>query len=290
MRNFLRSSVLFSLLLHMVSAEGEDWQTAKSIYEFSAKDIDGNMVSLEKYSNSQLKTWLDVQEPGTEEQIKTFAQSYKAEFDLFSKIDVNGPNAHPLWKWLKEQPNGKGTFGKLVVLGGYEAQTGRYREPSVLDCPAVEGLVGKLSVGDVTGLPELATIPHWMHKQKSPLFSLMFTNTSPVSSFPVSSLVALTSDGLSTNPPCGQDRPDDPGVQPPWKDALPQAFEGPVSHSQKPELFDAGITNRVSSARSCHCAKDTRYPGQRLASKMTRKEKHNRTAASSKRARYSVRR
>jgi len=27
----------------------DDWKTAKSIYEFSAKDIDGTEVSLEKY-------------------------------------------------------------------------------------------------------------------------------------------------------------------------------------------------------------------------------------------------
>ncbi|KAF4117876.1 hypothetical protein G5714_002429 [Onychostoma macrolepis] len=30
-------------------AQANDWQSAKSIYEFSAKDIDGNEVSLEKY-------------------------------------------------------------------------------------------------------------------------------------------------------------------------------------------------------------------------------------------------
>ncbi|KAG9343660.1 hypothetical protein JZ751_013831 [Albula glossodonta] len=30
-------------------AQADDWRTAKSIYEFSAKDIDGNDVSLEKY-------------------------------------------------------------------------------------------------------------------------------------------------------------------------------------------------------------------------------------------------
>lgn len=48
MRSFLRSSVLLSLLLQTVAAK-EDWQSAKTIYEFSAKDIDGNEVSLEKY-------------------------------------------------------------------------------------------------------------------------------------------------------------------------------------------------------------------------------------------------
>ncbi|KAG7319851.1 hypothetical protein KOW79_016994 [Hemibagrus wyckioides] len=30
-------------------AQANDWKSAKSIYEFSAKDIDGNEVSLEKY-------------------------------------------------------------------------------------------------------------------------------------------------------------------------------------------------------------------------------------------------
>lgn len=57
-------------------------------------------------------TCLSLQEPGTEAQIKQFAQSYDARFDMFSKIDVNGADAHPLWKWLKEQPNGQGFMGK----------------------------------------------------------------------------------------------------------------------------------------------------------------------------------
>jgi len=54
------------------------------------------------------------QEPGSNAQIKEFAKSYNAEFDLFSKIDVNGDNAHPLWKWLKEQPNGRGFLGNGI--------------------------------------------------------------------------------------------------------------------------------------------------------------------------------
>uniref|UniRef100_A0A3Q2R0K2 phospholipid-hydroperoxide glutathione peroxidase n=1 Tax=Fundulus heteroclitus TaxID=8078 RepID=A0A3Q2R0K2_FUNHE len=56
------------------------------------------------------------QEPGTDEQIKEFAKGYNAGFDLFSKIDVNGDNAHPLWKWMKEQPRGKGFLGNNLVL------------------------------------------------------------------------------------------------------------------------------------------------------------------------------
>ncbi|KAK0156245.1 Phospholipid hydroperoxide glutathione peroxidase [Merluccius polli] len=54
------------------------------------------------------------QEPGTDAQIKAFAASYKVRFDMFSKIDVNGANAHPLWKWLKEQPNGGGFLGNHI--------------------------------------------------------------------------------------------------------------------------------------------------------------------------------
>lgn len=55
---------------------------------------------------------LILQEPGTEAQIKEFAKGYNAEFDLFSKIEVNGDNAHPLWQWMKVQPKGKGFMGK----------------------------------------------------------------------------------------------------------------------------------------------------------------------------------
>lgn len=41
-------SGLISLSLQQ-SVQTEDWQTATSIYNFSAVDIDGNVVSLEKY-------------------------------------------------------------------------------------------------------------------------------------------------------------------------------------------------------------------------------------------------
>jgi len=54
------------------------------------------------------------QEPGTESQIKEFAKGYNANFPMFSKIDVNGADAHPLWKWLKEQPNGRGFMGNSI--------------------------------------------------------------------------------------------------------------------------------------------------------------------------------
>lgn len=42
------------------------------------------------------------QEPGDEAEIKEFCQrTYDVTFPLFAKIDVNGPNAHPLYQYLK---------------------------------------------------------------------------------------------------------------------------------------------------------------------------------------------
>ena len=63
------------------------------------------------------------QEPGDAEEIKNFCSiSYDVTFPMFSKIDVNGKEAHPLWKWLKEQKSGllgmdgiKWNFTKFLV-------------------------------------------------------------------------------------------------------------------------------------------------------------------------------
>ncbi|KAK3561927.1 hypothetical protein QTP86_019049, partial [Hemibagrus guttatus] len=112
-----------------VSAQVEEWKTATSIYDFTATDIDGNEVSLEKYKGQMHAKYAERglsilafpcnqfgnQEPGTHKQIKQYAQSYNVQFDLFSKINVNGPEAHVLWKWLKEQPNGEGLLGKSMA-------------------------------------------------------------------------------------------------------------------------------------------------------------------------------
>ena len=52
------------------------------------------------------------QEPGTAEEIRRFCQdNYSLTFTMFDKIEVNGPQAHPLYKWLtKEVPNHSGTI------------------------------------------------------------------------------------------------------------------------------------------------------------------------------------
>ena len=63
------------------------------------------------------------QEPGTEEQIQSFCQlNFGVTFPLFSKIEVNGKNAHPLFQELKKAAPGllgteaiKWNFTKFLV-------------------------------------------------------------------------------------------------------------------------------------------------------------------------------
>jgi len=43
------------------------------------------------------------QEPGTSEEIREFAGKYGVTFPMFGKIDVNGPNTHPLYAYLKKE-------------------------------------------------------------------------------------------------------------------------------------------------------------------------------------------
>nr|CAH0111221.1 unnamed protein product [Daphnia galeata] len=121
-----------------------NFKQAQSIYDFTALDIDGNQVSLEKYRGHVNYTQLVAlhekygdskglkilgfpcnqfgsQEPGTNSEIKNFAANYNVKFDMFAKIDVNGDNAHPLWKYLKKKQGGtltdgiKWNFTKFIV-------------------------------------------------------------------------------------------------------------------------------------------------------------------------------
>lgn len=55
------------------------------------------------------------QEPGDEASIEGGCMlNYGVTFQMFSKIDVNGPGAHPIYNWLKSQPKGKGTLGDAI--------------------------------------------------------------------------------------------------------------------------------------------------------------------------------
>lgn len=63
------------------------------------------------------------QDPGSNDEIQQFCElNYGVSFPMFQKIDVNGDNAHPLFKYLKEQAPGllgtqaiKWNFTKFLV-------------------------------------------------------------------------------------------------------------------------------------------------------------------------------
>ena len=128
-------------------------------YDFSAKTIDGKEHSLADYKGKAMlvvntaskcgftpqytgleKLWKKYQdqglvvlgfpcdqfghqEPGDEAEIKNFCSlSYDVSFPMYSKVEVNGANAHPLYKWLKSEKSGllgldgiKWNFTKFLV-------------------------------------------------------------------------------------------------------------------------------------------------------------------------------
>uniref|UniRef100_A0A0E0HQ04 Glutathione peroxidase n=1 Tax=Oryza nivara TaxID=4536 RepID=A0A0E0HQ04_ORYNI len=133
--------------------------TGKSVHDFTVKDIDGKDVALSKFKGRALlivnvasqcglttanytelshlyekyKTQgfeilafpcnqFGAQEPGSNPQIKQFACTrFKAEFPIFDKVDVNGPNTAPIYKFLKSSAGGflgdlvKWNFEKFLV-------------------------------------------------------------------------------------------------------------------------------------------------------------------------------
>ncbi len=130
-----------------------------SIYDFKARTLDGKEISLnkykgdvllivntaskcgftpqyaeledlyKKYSGKGLKilgfpcNQFGDQEPGNNQNIASFCQkNYGVDFQMFEKIDVNGKDAHPLYKYLtKTAPGVLGTesvkwnFTKFLV-------------------------------------------------------------------------------------------------------------------------------------------------------------------------------
>ncbi|KAG1678963.1 hypothetical protein FOA52_013026 [Chlamydomonas sp. UWO 241] len=129
-----------------------------SFYDYEVKDIDNKVVKLDKFKGKVVLvvnlasscgftpqyTELEQlfkkykskglvvagfpcnqfggQEPGTNAEIKRFAQqSYGATFPLFSKVAVNGPEADPVFDYLKSQKGGllnsdiKWNFSKFLV-------------------------------------------------------------------------------------------------------------------------------------------------------------------------------
>ena len=134
----------------VMASANVNWEDAKSIYDFNAKTIDGDEVSLDKYRGhvciivnvasqcgftknhyeelSELYTkygeshglrilgfpcnQFGSQEPGDSATICSFVRTHNVNFDMYEKINVNGDDAHPLWKYLKHKQGG--TFGDFI--------------------------------------------------------------------------------------------------------------------------------------------------------------------------------
>lgn len=129
-----------------------------SFYDYSAKNIDGKEVLMSDYKGKvlivvntaskcgftpQLKDLEELykeykglgleilgfpcnqflnQEPGDNEEVKNFCQiNYGVTFNMFEKTEVNGSNAHPIYKYLKRQEKGlltkdiKWNFTKFLI-------------------------------------------------------------------------------------------------------------------------------------------------------------------------------
>src|ERR1700741_5515210 len=151
-----------------------------SIYDFTAKTLTGKDVSLGDYKGQVLlivnaaskcgftpqyegleKLYEELhskgltvlgfpcnqfgaQEPGGAEEIGQFCQvNYGVSFPMFAKIDVNGADAHPLYKFLKHEKAGlmggriKWNFTKFLVdrAGKVIARYAPTTKPQALEKP-----------------------------------------------------------------------------------------------------------------------------------------------------------
>jgi len=125
-------------------------QSAQTVYEFSAPLLDGSILDLEEFRGQVLlivntasqcgftpqyagleglyraykgrgfsvlgfpSNQFGAQEPGTAAEIGAFCErTYSVTFPLFAKIDVNGPHAHSLYRFLKRSK--PGLFGVFAA-------------------------------------------------------------------------------------------------------------------------------------------------------------------------------
>ena len=65
------------------------------------------------------------QEPGTPEEILEFVSKYNVKFPMFEKVDVNGPNTHPLFNFMKseqKEPGMAAFLGNDIKVGASNAR------------------------------------------------------------------------------------------------------------------------------------------------------------------------
>lgn len=85
------------------------------------------------------------QEPGSAREIETFSRcTYGITFPMFAKVEVNGPGAHSLYRFLKREKPGifgtgsiKWNFTKFLVTrdGAVAARYAPHKEPRALRKP-----------------------------------------------------------------------------------------------------------------------------------------------------------
>lgn len=80
------------------------------------------------------------QEPGTSEDIETFcSMTYGVSFPMYEKVDVNGPDRHPVYEILTESADADGKAGDVVwnfekfLVGPDGLVVGRFRPIVVPD-------------------------------------------------------------------------------------------------------------------------------------------------------------
>ena len=144
----MTKKILLLIMLFLTSIIAKE--NNMSIYDFNIKTIDGEEVSMSKYKGKVLlivnvaskcgftsqyeglenlyekyknqdfmvlgfpSNQFANQEPESNDKIKEFCSlTYEVKFDMFSKIDVNGENEAPIYKFLKS--NQKGILGTEAI-------------------------------------------------------------------------------------------------------------------------------------------------------------------------------
>lgn len=142
----LAAVVAVFMLAVPAHSEDAEKESAMTVYDFSAKRLDGSVQPLSDYRGQVLLivntasecgftpqyeglqklhdelhargfsvlgfpcNQFGGQEPGSDEQIASFCKlNYGVTFPMFSKIEVNGDGTHPLYVYLKS--SGKGVLG-----------------------------------------------------------------------------------------------------------------------------------------------------------------------------------
>jgi len=89
------------------------------------------------------------QEPWAEPEIKKWVdENFHVTFDMYAKINVNGDDAHPLWKYLKKKQGGmlvdaiKWNFSKFLIDrdGQPIKRFGPNEEPNAMEGDLVKAL------------------------------------------------------------------------------------------------------------------------------------------------------